>query len=181
MDEVASSLQESVIDIGEIPRHLFHPFSIGLLDNSSDLDSTSLEVDDEEHEVANQAYPCQHLDAEEVRCRDGSPMRLQEGLPGHRSSAKRSRIQPIIKENSLDCISPDLVAQIVECSSDSRVTPRRILTGHLQDQLLDLRAEPDSTFLVKGCEMEIQAMLDLISLVDGLISDREYALVAQES
>jgi hypothetical protein len=50
-----------------------------------------------------------------------------------------------------------------------------------QDQLRDLRAEPDSRFLVKGREMEIKAMLDLISLVDGLISDREYALVAQES
>ncbi len=157
MDEVASPIQEPRITIGEIARHLFHPFSIGLPDNSGNLDSTSLEVDDEEHEVPNQASPRQHLGAEEIGCRYGSPVSLQEGLPRHRSCSKRGGIQPIIKEDSLDRVAAakslcdealagsarrDLVPQVVECSSNSRATPGRILTRHLQDQLLDLDGCP---------------------------------------
>jgi hypothetical protein len=41
------------------------------LGNTSDLDPTSLEVDDEEHQITNQPCPCEHLNAEEVRCCDG--------------------------------------------------------------------------------------------------------------
>jgi hypothetical protein len=64
VDEVASSVQETRIAIGEITRDLFNPFAIGLSDDSGNLDSTSLKVDDEEHEVANQTYPGKYLNAE---------------------------------------------------------------------------------------------------------------------
>ena len=49
MDEMSSPVQEPSIAIGEIASRLLHPFSIGLLDNSGNLDAASLEVNDEEH------------------------------------------------------------------------------------------------------------------------------------
>jgi hypothetical protein len=51
LDEVASSVQESLIGIGEIARNLLHPFAIRLRGNSGNLNPASLEIDDEEHEV----------------------------------------------------------------------------------------------------------------------------------
>jgi len=39
-----------------------------------DLDPSGLEVDDEKHEIPNQAGPCDHLHAKEVSCRDCSPV-----------------------------------------------------------------------------------------------------------
>ncbi len=49
MDQEPHSVQESVIDIGEIARDLVLPFSIGLGGNFGNLDSVSLEVHDHEH------------------------------------------------------------------------------------------------------------------------------------
>jgi hypothetical protein len=42
VDEVASSVQESIIGIGEISRNLLHPFSIWLRDNPGNLDPANL-------------------------------------------------------------------------------------------------------------------------------------------
>ena len=81
VDEVASSVQESIIGIGEIARNLLHPFSIRLRGNPGNLNPASLEIDNEEHEIPDQACPREHLDAEEIRGRDGFPMGLQKGRP----------------------------------------------------------------------------------------------------
>ena len=103
--------------------------------NPRDLDSASLEVDDEEDEKPNQAGPGDHFDAEEVRRRDRPPMRPQERLPRH--SLLPDGIEPVFEKNSFDRVSTDLVAEVVERSSDSRVTPARVVAGHPDDQLLD--------------------------------------------
>jgi hypothetical protein len=50
-----------------------------------------------------------------------------------------------------------------------------------QDELRDLRTDPDNEELIRGCEMEIQEMKDLVKLINGLDPDEPYALVAQES
>ena len=81
MDEVAGSIQKPIFGVGEIASNLSHPCSVGLRNNPGDLDSAGFEVDDEEHEIPDQSGPREHLDAEEVRCCDGPPMSLQEGLP----------------------------------------------------------------------------------------------------
>jgi hypothetical protein len=42
VDEVASSVQESIIGIGEIAHNLLHPFSIRLLGNPGNLSNSTL-------------------------------------------------------------------------------------------------------------------------------------------
>src|SRR5688572_14221111 len=84
VNEVAATEQESVFAIRPVSSDLTHPGSVGGGDDSSDLDLAGLEVDYEQHEVANEPPPRDPFDREEVRRGDRSPMRLQEGLPPHR-------------------------------------------------------------------------------------------------
>ena len=135
MDQVARTIQEPVFGIGEIARDLAHPCSIGSGMNPRDLDSAGLEVDDKEDEKPNQAGPGDHFDAEEVRRRDRPPMRPQEPLP--RQSLLPDGIESVFEKNSFDRVSTDLVSQVVERSSDSRIAPARVVAGHPDDQLLD--------------------------------------------
>ena len=63
MDEVTAAVERTVVDIREVARNLRHPSAIRLLDNPSDLNPAGLEVDDEEHEVSDQAVSREHFDA----------------------------------------------------------------------------------------------------------------------
>ncbi len=137
MDEIVDAGQEPLTAIGEIARNLLHPLPIGLLNDSSDFDSTSLKIDDEEHEVSDQAESSEHFDAKEIGCGDDAPMSLEERLPRHPFTAERRRVDTVFNEDSLDGVSANLVPQVVECSSNSSVSPGRIFAGHPQDQLPD--------------------------------------------
>ena len=44
--------------------------AVGSREDSGDLDSTSLEIDDDENEIPNQARPGDHFDVKEVSYRD---------------------------------------------------------------------------------------------------------------
>ena len=135
MDQVSGTIQESVFAIDEITRDLFHPFLFGLLNDPGDLDPPSLEIDDEENEIADQTRLRDHFDAEEVGCRYRSPVSLQERLPRH--SPLPGGIKAVFEKDPLDRVPTDLVPQVVERSSDSRVAPARVLSGHPDNQLLD--------------------------------------------
>jgi hypothetical protein len=63
------------------------------------------------------------LDAEEIGSRDRAPVRFQKGLPGHSLAAKRRWLNTICREDSLDGVSTNLMADIAECPSDPSVTP----------------------------------------------------------
>ena len=55
VDEVASFLQKPLVAISEISCDLTHPLAIGPSKDPGNLDSTTLEVEDEENEIPNQA------------------------------------------------------------------------------------------------------------------------------
>ena len=65
-------------------------------------------------------------------------MRPQKGLPRHPLPPKAGGIEPVLEQNPLDRIAPDLVAEIVERTSNSGVAPARIIASHLDDEPLDL-------------------------------------------
>jgi hypothetical protein len=115
---------------------LVHPFLFGLLNDPGDLDPPSFEIDDEEHEMSDQARLRDHFDAEEVRCRYRSPVSLQERFPRH--SPLPGGIKPVLEKDPFDRNPTELMAQVVERSSDSGVTPARVLLGHPNDKLPDL-------------------------------------------
>ena len=135
MDQVARAIQEPIFGIGEISSDLAHPFLLRLLNDPGDLDPPSLEIDDEENEIADQARLRDHFDAEEVGCRYRSPVSLQERLPRH--SPLSGGIKAVFEKDPLDRVPTDLVPQVVERSSNSCVTPARVLPGHPNDQFLD--------------------------------------------
>ncbi len=140
MDEVAGSVQKSLVTISEIPRDLLHPLAIGEGKDPSDLDPSRLEVYDEENEVPDQARPRDHFDAEEIRCSNCTPVSLKERLPGH--SLFSDRVKPVIEKDPLDCVSCDLVSEIVKRSSNSDIAPARVVAGHQKNQFLYVDCGP---------------------------------------
>lgn len=98
----------------------------------ADVNASRTEVDDEQHEVANEAPASEHLHAEEVRGGDDAPMGLEERLPGHRLSPERSRLDAVLLEDALDGGPSKVDAQVLECAAKTCVSPRRILAGDRQ-------------------------------------------------
>lgn len=78
------------------------------------MNASCLEINDEEHEIPYEASAREHLDAEEVRRRDGAPVRLEEGLPGHRLSTEWSGLDTVRLEDALDGGPSDVQAQLLE-------------------------------------------------------------------
>ena len=70
MDEISSSIEGSLVAVGKVATHLFHPLAIGSGRDPGDLDLSGFEIDDEEHEIPSQACPLDHFYTEEVGCRD---------------------------------------------------------------------------------------------------------------
>jgi hypothetical protein len=81
VDQVPLADQETIDAIGEVARHLLHPGAMRLPHDTGDLNPSGLEVDDEEHEGANEAGERQHLHGEEVDRANRTEVRLEERLP----------------------------------------------------------------------------------------------------
>jgi hypothetical protein len=62
VDQVARTIWEPILGIGEIPRDLAHPYAVGSGKDSRDFNSAGREVDDKENEVSNEATPSDHFD-----------------------------------------------------------------------------------------------------------------------
>jgi hypothetical protein len=56
-DEMASVFQEAACRVGEVASDLRHPCPVGTVRDAGDVNATGLQVDDEEHEVANEPPP----------------------------------------------------------------------------------------------------------------------------
>src|SRR5580698_8677817 len=80
-DEVPEARQGARRGVGEVAGDLRHPSRVGCAGDAGDVNASGLEVDDERHEVAYEAAAGEHLDTEEVRRGDGTPVRLEKGLP----------------------------------------------------------------------------------------------------
>ena len=52
----------------------------------------------------------------------------------------------MIEQDPCDCVSRDLMSEILERASNSGVAPARVVAGHQQDQLLDIGCGPRTTW-----------------------------------
>ena len=129
MDEVAGSVQKSIFAISEIACDLFHPLAVGSRKDPYNIDSSTLEVDDEENEISNQARPRDHFDAEEVGRCNRAPMSLEKRLPRH--PLPSDGVKPVLEKNPFDGASRNLMTEIVERSSNAGAAPARVVAGHL--------------------------------------------------
>src|ERR1700723_2160086 len=80
-DEVPEARQRTGRGVGEVAGDLRHPSAVGHAGDAGDVNASGLEVDDERHEVAHETPARERLDAEEVRRSNGTPVRLEKGLP----------------------------------------------------------------------------------------------------
>ncbi len=54
-------------------------------------------------------------------------------------------VEPVFQKHSLDRVTANLVTEFVERASDSRVTPARVVAGHLHDQPFDFGSRLGAT------------------------------------
>jgi hypothetical protein len=96
-------------------------------------------------------------------------VRLEKGLPGHRLSPERSRLDAVLSEDALDGGPSEVEAQILECATKPRVAPRRILARHRQQQR-DLVASGGWTALAPAGTTPVVLRGDLLAVPpkDGL-------------
>src|SRR4051794_32337480 len=65
-------------------------------------------------------------------------MRTQERAPGTAVATFGRRGHAGLEQDALDCVAPDVVAEVVQCTADTRVAPGRIVLGHAQHELDDV-------------------------------------------
>ena len=168
-DELSEARQRAGRGVGEVAGDLRHPSPVGRAGDAGDVNASGLEVDDEQHEVAYEAPSREHLHAEEVRRGDGTPVRLEKGLPRHRPSPERSGLDAVLGEDALDGRPSEVEAQVLECTAKPRVAPRRILARHRQ-QLLDLVTSAGGTAGTAAGTTPVVLRSDLVAVPpkDGL-------------
>ena len=113
MNEIPLSEQETIKGIGEASGDLFHPFAIRLMNDSRDLHSSSLDVDNKEDVIANQTKWLQDLDGEKIRGNDFSQMDLNEGRPIHALTSFRRGLNAVVFQDVLHGRSTDRDSQIL--------------------------------------------------------------------
>src|SRR5262245_15133012 len=136
MNQVALAAQEPVDAVGQVARDLLNPRVVRIADQTGDVHAARLEVDDEPDNVADETAERENLDGEEVGRGDHAEVRLEEGLPRHRSAALGRGLQAILGEDALDRVSSQLVTKVAERTADPGVAPGRVLGGKADDQAL---------------------------------------------
>ncbi|HEU4734680.1 MAG TPA: hypothetical protein VFT22_42610 [Kofleriaceae bacterium] len=111
------------------------PCAIRLPDHAADLHPPGLEVDHEQHEVANEPRQREHLDREEVRGGDRAQVRADERLPRHPLAPRGCGLKAMSLQDPLDRVATDLVAEVVQRTDQPRVPPARILRRHPDHEL----------------------------------------------
>jgi hypothetical protein len=112
---------------------------VRLTRDSGDLHRAALEFYDEEDDVADQSAHGQHLDGEEVGCRQAVPMSGQERLPGRVRAPLRCGLDAILFEDRFDRVARHVVAETLQPAADACVAPGRILGCHAYHKRGDVR------------------------------------------
>ena len=170
-DGVASAKEEAIEGIGEATGHPQHPSPVWSRRDPRDLNFAGLEVHDEEDQVADEAVVLEDLDAEEVGSPDGSPMGLEEGLPGRALAALRGRLQAMLNEDVLDGAAADGGSQVHQGALDATVAPTGVLPRHLEYQVDYLLLGPGTARSAASGAVVLPGHQTAIPAQDGLGSD----------
>ncbi len=170
-DGVASAKEEAIEGIGEATGHPQHPSPVWSRRDPRDLNFAGLEVHDEEDQVADEAVVLEDLDAEEVGSPDGSPMGLEEGLPGRALAALRGRLQAMLNEDVLDGAAADGGSQVHQSALDTTVAPAGVLLRHLEHQVNHLLLGPEASGSATSGAIVLPGHQAAIPTQDGLRGD----------
>ena len=143
-EKVAGVLEEPAGGIGQVAAELHHPRAARVARDPGDVYASRLELDREKDEVAHQAAARQHLDAEEVRCRNGIPVNLEERPSRQGPTPNRCWLDAVPLEDAPDGRPTQVKAEVGQCTSQPRVSPEGVLPGHREKlgDLVDARRWP---------------------------------------
>jgi len=102
-----------------------------------DLRLPARNIDSEWHVVANQSEPRHCFYSEEVHVDHYAEVCFDECRPGHSFFPLWRRVDAILLEDTLDRVSSDLVAKVLQGTLDPRVSPG-VLSRHPNNQCRDL-------------------------------------------
>ena len=125
----------------EVERDLFHENSVWVWCGCREMDPAGLQLNDEKSVERDQTRGSPDLGSEEVGSSKSVPVTPKKLCPRRLSSAKRCRLDTMIRQDPLHRVGRDLVAEVGYSSLVSSVAPRRVRLGHAKHQFLDLRRD----------------------------------------
>src|SRR5512133_825628 len=102
-------------------------------------------VADREDVVPDHPEPSQSLRCEEIRASNRAKMRFDERVPTRVAPTFRYRLDSAFPEDGLDRVAGEVMPQVEEYASDSRVSAGRILSCHANDKRADIRSRSRSS------------------------------------
>lgn len=76
-------------------------------------------------------------------------MRLEEGPPRNALGAEWGRIDPVVEEDPFYCAANHM-AKVIECAADPRVTPTRVIAGHVQNKRFNFGGRFGAAWFSRG-------------------------------
>ena len=127
MNQMTLSFEEAISTICEVAGNLNYPESIRIARDSSHLDSSRGQLDEEENDKARQSLWRPHLDGEKVGRDDLVKMSAEKLFPRCFSVPLRRRFDTVLFQNISNRLVCQYIAQIDQCSLDAAATPASIL------------------------------------------------------
>lgn len=122
---------------GDVAGLLRHPLGVGMGTHAGHVHAAAADVNEEQHEVVDQARHRPHLFREEVAGPQRGRMLLDERIPGP-FAAFRPRVDAVFLEDVDDRGTADPGdAELFELAKDARVAPG-VVTRQAQNQVADL-------------------------------------------
>jgi len=121
--------EESVHSVGQVSGDLRHERFAGSGGGASDVNSSTLEVDQEQGVVGNEALWGPHFGGEEVRRSHFAPVRLEKRTP--RRGAIGCGLDALALQDPRDRGPTDAMTKVLEGTLDARIFPGRVLLGHV--------------------------------------------------
>jgi hypothetical protein len=114
--------------------------------NACDVYGSGGDVEKKQYVLRDKTPHRSDFDAQEVGRRQTLPVSLQKRRPSGVRVSLGSGLDPVFPEDIGDGATSNLMSQIGECASDTRVPPRGIFKSHLKNEIDDRLHGPQSAW-----------------------------------
>lgn len=168
-DHMRCSVQEPILEGGELPTTVRHPFAVRMGRQTQEADFPSCEANGIERVMATGRPSVRgwNLPGRAVECDESWPMGFDESTPVGISLPVRSWRDPVSSEDIADGLVGDDVSEFGETVRDGLVAPDGVLASKSADQLLDLLAETGSSAICRGVGVGDELSMPSPERIDG--------------
>jgi len=132
---MAGVFQKAVFAVSQVATDLFHLRGIRARCDTSDVYAACLQMHDCEHIESDQYVPCPDFNGRKIRGKDGIPVCFQELEPRWCSLPVGCWLNAVCIEHIGDRRVDDVVTNVLQCSLNSIVSPRRILPREANNRI----------------------------------------------